>query len=360
MKSSLDLLILYSLAFTGFCIAKKLKVPTPSLLGPLMLIGGLKLLGIVLPSPPYWFASGTQILLGILIGLRFRKEDIPIIKKNGFALVLIGLWALIITFSLGYFINKILPVDIETAIMSASPGGLPEMTILAAATNADLPLVVFAHTARLVGTILFIPLVLKTRTKSSHMIAGTEQEEGKKSTLLNIKLNELKNLLNVKLISRTIIIAVSGALTGYLANKANIPAGYLVGSLVAVSVIALFGLHPGRPNPVFHSFLLLSVGIMVSNNFVLSHDVSFSYYIIPCFVALIYIFSGSLLMALLIRKITGYDLNYCLILAAPAGVTAMSALAMDLEYDPIQVSVYHLTRLMTLKILIPLYFMKIY
>lgn len=48
-----------------------------------------------------------------------------------------------------------------TAMLSASMGGLPEITVIALASGAGVTVIIVMHMIRMLGTILIFPLLLK-------------------------------------------------------------------------------------------------------------------------------------------------------------------------------------------------------
>ncbi|MFW6271391.1 MAG: AbrB family transcriptional regulator, partial [Bacillota bacterium] len=299
----------------------------------------------------------VQLLLGILIGLRLDKEVISRLQEIFLPLLIMMIWGLAVTFSLGFILNMISPLDLPTALMSASPGGLPEMTILASRTGANLPSIVVTHSFRLILTVSVLPFLFKKITGKKE-----KRENG------DVKYHEIKaseenksnsgSKINSEKLFKIFVVVIAGIIGGAMAEYLHVPAGALVGSFILVTIVSVAGFNPGQPESKLYTFLLIGVGIMVSENFSLSSltDINLIY---VAFIAIIYIFLASFILALIYKKITNWDFGVCMMAAAPGGMTAITALVLDMDVDPFQITILQLFRVITLKMTIPIFFVII-
>lgn len=344
-----DLFVLYIMGYLGLLIAKKVRLPVSALLGPLLLLGGLRAFSINFPFPPFWFPLTIQLLLGIFLGLKFEKNKLAQIREMLIPLITMSVWALFVTFSLGSILFYFTPLDIQTAFLSASPGGLPEISVLAAATNADISVIVITHGLRMVSAVTVLPLLLK------HHRETKEVDNKADSEIITINHEKNKKLHGTSIKANLLVISV-GLAGGMLFNSLSIPAGALIGSLLAVMSVSILGIRASQPHHSFYTILLIGIGVMVSENFYFTFSSGLK--IIPIvLVTLGYIGVASLGLAMIYRYMNKWDFGICLLASVPGGMTAMSVLAIDLDYDPIQITLLHLIRLLTIKLLLPLFFL---
>jgi hypothetical protein len=75
---------------------------------------------------------------------------------------------------------------------------------------------------------------------------------------------------------------------------------------------------------------------------------------IPVLTSTAVLVASGLVLAALLRRLTGWDALTCLLAAAPGGVTQFFILACELGADPLKVSLLQLARLLTILGLLPL------
>ena len=348
----INLLLLYIIGYVGYRLGERLKLPNSSLLGPLFTIGILRLIDFGIPVPPDWFSVVIQLVLGTILGLRLDRESLPQIVTLFKPIIIIIFWAFSVTFSLGFILYNFFNLDIYTSIMSASPGGLTEMTILASETGAELPIVILTHSIRMITAVSLLPIFL---VKYREVIKNYDVQ--------NVKSDEVENSnanisTNKRSLSRIILTGTLGILGGVSADYLGVPAGALIGSFLMASIISIAGYHPGTPKKYIHTILLIGVGIMVSDTFNLASLTNLRI-IVAALTGVVFIYIASFILFLIFRRITDWDLGTCLLAAAPGGMTAMTVLVLDLDVPPFQVTLLQLFRVITLKVVLPIFFVII-
>jgi len=143
-----------------------------------------------------------------------------------------------------------------------------------------------------------------------------------------------------------------GAFGGWTAYWLHVPAGPLVGSLLAVSVLRLAGgpvaTVPTPARRVVQMVLGMMLGLSVSLSSVLTGRL-----LLPAVVLTITIVVLSMGVAYVIMRATGWNWPTALLCAAPAGITEISLLADDMGYDATLVAAFHLVRVVTIVTLAP-------
>ncbi|UMZ74280.1 AbrB family transcriptional regulator [Natranaerofaba carboxydovora] len=370
-----DIGLLYALGLLGWFIGEKLRLPAAPVLGGIVLIGGMRVFGIDLPYLPSYIIIALQVILGVMVGAKLDRDALSNLKSIAGPAAIISGWALTIALLFGFVITLISPVDLTTGILGSSIGGLPEMTILAHDTEADSVTVVLFHVLRMFSTIIIFPLIFKfysvnnkVKEPDSYYVSNdndnndnNNDDNASKETTKN-KFNEKvgKNkILGFLWIILTLVLAgVFGGLLIYI----GVPAGGLVGGLLFV-VIALYFRMPIKPPPdKALSWFLVGIGLMVANQVEPETlKLIFSGELIWALVfSLFFTMLSSFAVAYGIFRLTGWDFILCFLASAPAGFTVMTGLALKEGYEPVKVSLLHLSRLVTLKLAIPILFMLFY
>ena len=154
--------IFFAVGIFGSIIARFIRIPSPYLLGPMILMMVLELAGLTSLRPPVEFTSVTQVVIGASIGAAFsgtkpRELAKTLILSCGLTLSLL---ALAMVFAYG--LNQWTGIGFAVLLLAFVPGGLAEMGILALIMNIDPVFVASHHAVRVLLISLIVP-VLATR-----------------------------------------------------------------------------------------------------------------------------------------------------------------------------------------------------
>ena len=380
-----DTVILFLLGFLGWGLFSIIKFPVPALLGTIFLIGGLRAANISVPLPPEFLYPLVQLMFGLQIGSGLTKDSTKTFKEMLIPLLIVTTWALTILFLLGYIADKLTFLDLKTAILSSSVGGLPEMTVLALATNADVSIVVIAQTLRMIGTVIGLPLIIHFMVEKE---GGTNKNSRKndretsawfKTLFIDKAQKVYVNLLSIirkaghpiqsfslcgnkgflktcKVIFVSITIALIG---GSLFYYIGVPAGLMVGSTFFIALASIKGLEVINVPRGVIGVIQIGLGLEVSKN--ISKEtfevLASGELLITLLLLTLVTILTSLVIALIVHKISKWDLPTCLMACAPAGFTVMIALAIDYGKNSLQVTMLQMVRVLAIKICVPIFFM---
>ncbi|MEM7301307.1 MAG: AbrB family transcriptional regulator [Pseudomonadota bacterium] len=142
--------LLCTLAAVGGWIADRLNLPAAWLLGALILVGITSSMGSFSGRIPEPLLAAVQVLVGISLGARFKRERLAAIPRAlaaGFPvlLLIIGGMALAATTA-----SLALPFSLPTLILCFSIGGMAEMVLTSKALGQNVALVVAFQAVRAV------------------------------------------------------------------------------------------------------------------------------------------------------------------------------------------------------------------
>ncbi|WP_080845894.1 AbrB family transcriptional regulator [Cytobacillus gottheilii] len=155
------LLIYVPAAILFTLIGKRIKSPTPYLLGPLAATALLGLTGLDAASIPTIVLDLAQLCIGCYVGLLLKPKQLKN-KRRIFILAIVSSLVLIggsILMSLG--LSHILHFSPPTSFLSLAPGGMDQMAIMAHEVNADLSVVTSYQLFRLFFIYFIVPPFLK-------------------------------------------------------------------------------------------------------------------------------------------------------------------------------------------------------
>lgn len=150
-----------AVATAGALIGTRLRVPAGALLGPMILGAALHGSGLVRIATPAPLLDAAYVTIGLTIGLqytpatvRYALRILPQLLASTFVLIaLCAGSAALLAFSVH--------VDLLTAYLATTPGGLDSVTIIALGSGANVPLVLAVQALRVFVVILTGPSLAK-------------------------------------------------------------------------------------------------------------------------------------------------------------------------------------------------------
>ena len=173
----------------GTAIANFLKLPAGMLLLPLFIGSVLHIREFVELELPKWFLALGYLCIGWQIGLRFTRK---VLRHAMHALpqIFVSILA-VIAFcgGLAFILTKLFDVDLLTAYLATSPGGIDAVAIIAASANVNVGFVMTLQVSRAVLLILLGPvlsryfsrkLLVKEKGKAQSTASNLRREKRKK------------------------------------------------------------------------------------------------------------------------------------------------------------------------------------
>lgn len=150
-----------AVAAAGFGLARLLRLPAAALIGPMLLGALLHALGLVSMALPLPLLDLAYATIGWYVGLRFRRETLAetVAALPGILVATVGVIALCAVWAFG--LTYLLPIDLLTAYLATSPGGLDSVAIIAVGSKADVSFVLAVQTLRLFVVLITGPLLAK-------------------------------------------------------------------------------------------------------------------------------------------------------------------------------------------------------
>ena len=133
--------------------------PAGVLVGSMLAVGISNCIGFKANMPVQFRVCG-QVVIGCLLGLNLNPESIAELSTVWAPALTIVLALLLSGFITGFLVHKICKVDIPTAILSSSAGGLTELSVLAVSLGVDGPKVAIVHLVRILTVITTMPILI--------------------------------------------------------------------------------------------------------------------------------------------------------------------------------------------------------
>lgn len=154
-----ELVVLITCAICGFWIARRVGLPAPQMLGPMILSALAHLVGWVEAAPPIAFIAGAQIVMGSSLGARFSGIQVHEILHA--VVVCFGLTTILLSLSatLAWVMSQMVAMPFIVLLIAFSPGGVAEMGLVALAIGADPTFVACIHILRIALVIVLAPAI---------------------------------------------------------------------------------------------------------------------------------------------------------------------------------------------------------
>ena len=139
--SLFSFLLFAVVAAAGFFVGKRIRLPGSSLTGPLLATSIVVLCGASPPQVPDAAVLLTQLSIGICLGLQMKPDFLKDMRRLGIYTAASNAIVVLCCLGCAVLLSWVTPIDLTTAFLSTSPGGIAEMGVTAAVAQADLSVV---------------------------------------------------------------------------------------------------------------------------------------------------------------------------------------------------------------------------
>lgn len=160
-----DALLVYAatalVALAGGWAGRRLKIPSGTLIGPLILGVVLKEFGLLSVAVPPGVTQIAYAVLGVYVGLLFDSESV---RRAGRVLpaVLASTLALMIGCAgLGWALSAVTGSGLLTGYLATTPGGLSSIAVIAVESGADPSLAIAVQMLRVSAVLIVTPLITR-------------------------------------------------------------------------------------------------------------------------------------------------------------------------------------------------------
>lgn len=329
--------IIVGVALIGYLLFSKLRLPAPAIMGPMICIGILQISGLGLHELPLTLIGVFQIIIGLSVGSKINHNKLQDIKNIWKPSLIIAVYTLVST-AVMTFIIRHYTTDTATALFSAAPGGITEMTVLALSYNSEVAIVSTFQFVRLIVIVSIIPFIAgffqsKNKQKPEHPMADRTPKE--------------HNLL------RRIGIYTVGIIGGLLLLGVGFPGGGVVGSTIALGLMNIVFQEEYTFPPSVMKFALLGVGVTIGLEFSPLMIQKIQEMLLPIVGFSLLVVLGNILVGLFIGFMTRWDTLTCILGAAPGGLSQMLVVGEELKADVFSIGILQLVRVLTIILCIP-------
>lgn len=328
-------LLTATFAAAGGAVFAALGWPAAWLMGAMIATAGGTLAGLPMGLPPS-LREVAFLLLGISIGSSLTPESMAAMRAWPGSIALLGVSVVSTMVVASVYLERVHGWDRTTARFAAMPGAFSSVVVIAASSDADLPRVILAQSLRVCTLVALMPPIL-TMLNAEPVAPAADADAG---------VNSLGEVLAV--------LAVSGGLAAAM-RRLGVPAGTLLGAMLASAVLHATGLVHGRfPQPLVIAGFI-ATGAVIGVRFQGTSLDTIRRTVPGAAVSVLLALAISAVVAALGTWLLGLPFGQLWLAYAPGGVEAMAAMALALSLDPAFIGAHHVLRILGLNMIGPLW-----
>ncbi|TKI04166.1 AbrB family transcriptional regulator [Martelella alba] len=156
------------IAAAGAWLGRKLRIPAGALLVPMIIGAVLHITGTLTLLVPEWLLALAYAFIGWSVGLRFTPTIVSLAFKTLPQMVASIIGLILLCGVMAWLLTLMLPVDMLTAYLATSPGGLDTVAIIAAGSHADIGFVMALQSLRLLSILVLGPGIARFISRNAH------------------------------------------------------------------------------------------------------------------------------------------------------------------------------------------------
>ena len=327
--------VLLAALLTGFAL-HKLKVPGGMMVGAAIGACALNLSigGGLLPSG---FRTLAQIIVGAFIGSGVSRNELRQMRQTVKPALVVILGMFLFNIAAGFVIHRVSSIDLLTAFLCATPGGVSDIPIIAAEMGADASKVLVLQFIRFAVGIGIFPTLIGKITQHEDQILYKEEtalDHGKPSVL------------------PVLLTLTAAAGFGLLGKVSGVPAGTMAFS--TIGSIAFRQVYPkaGIPRVIRRTAQWLS-GAYIGASIGIQQLRDLRLLPVPALILLLSLFLSTFVIAYTLRHFKCFHLRESLLAATPAGASDMALISADLGISNIKLILIHIMRVIAAVSLFP-------
>jgi uncharacterized protein len=149
------------IALIGAALGTRFRIPGGTVIIPAALAAIAGIIGVqAAPWPPPVLAT-AYLVLGLQIGSNFDAAVVDQLRRLGLFVLLSNIFLLGVSALLALCLMPLLKIDLLSAYLAATPGGLDSVAAMASDLRADAALILAVHSLRLISVLLIGPFLVQ-------------------------------------------------------------------------------------------------------------------------------------------------------------------------------------------------------
>jgi uncharacterized protein len=304
-----------------------LRTPLPWMIGPLVACAIASGNGVRLACPVHVRLAG-QWAIGTALGLYFTPEVVARVAAHWWPVIAGTAWSLALGLAVAWSLRRFADADPATAFFAGAVGGASEMALQGERSGGRVETIAAAHSLRIMMVVIAVPFAF--RWLGIH---------GSDAYLPGARVVDPAGL--------AALVAVT-SFAGFALQRTRSPNAWVIGPLLACGLLTGFGVTlSALPQWVVNAGQV-AIGTALGTRFLPGF-----FKRAPRFLTVVFV-SGSIglvasaAFAVLLGWLSGIPSETLVLATAPGGIAEMSLTARVLQLGVPVVTIFHVTRLVTL------------
>lgn len=365
---------IFIFGWIGCQIFNYLHIPGGTITGSLVMLAVITSQGYHWSALPPFIMTFLQIVIGVTIGCKFNREQLPDIKSYFGLSLFSSLWMILVSLAVGYLLTAFAGVDLGTALYGSVPVGLVEMGLLALTLNLDVPVVTLLQFVRYLSINISVPLIVARCSASSdnndkdNIGAGrciSKEKSAEKGVGKEIKLDfdffksRIKFQWDWHYAWQVIWLLFLGSIGGFTAKYFGVPVGGMLGSMVFIGILRIAGLPLTELPRWLIRITQITIGGYLGTSFLPETLSVLKELLIPVLVFSFIVVLNGVILGYIFYKFLKWDLATALLANSAGGPTLMVLNAIEMNADIVKVSVIQTLRATIILLIMPALIMRI-
>ncbi len=308
-----------------------LGMPAPWLAGSMMASIAAVFLKVKVGMPD-WLRAMAFIFLGIQTGTAVSWDTVDRAAHWPLSIAFLGLTVVAVTWACTLYYVKRSGWDRATALFASLPGALSLTLLLASGTKADMRRVTIAQCIRLFFLVAALPSVISWLSPPD---------------TVSVMPDQMGSLWGV------VIVVLGSTAAGYALEWLGVPAGLMLGPMLASAALELSGLISGAAPASILIPANVVLGVMIGARFSHFTFTEFREALFEGFMGFLIALVIAMAGAGVAAWASGLPLALTLLAFSPGGLDAMTIMAFSLNLDPAYVGAHQMARYIGLALLMP-------
>ncbi|MDI9521523.1 MAG: AbrB family transcriptional regulator [Bacillota bacterium] len=286
---------------------------------------------------PSFFKTAAQIVAGAFIGAGVSRSEMREMRKAFKPAVIVILGLFVLNVLSGLLIYKTSSIDLLTALLCTTPGGISDIPIVAADMGADASKVLVMQFVRYVVGIGIFPTLIGKIT--------AQEDQNNEGASLGTK-SSADGVLPVLL---TIAVATAAGLLGKLSG---LPAGTMAFATIGSIVFKLFYPKANLPRNVRKVAQCMS-GAYVGAGIGLAELMELRLLAGPALILFLSLATGTFVIGMTLKRLKLFNFREAMLAATPAGASDMALISADLGIRNIWLILLQVMRMISVITIFP-------
>jgi hypothetical protein len=322
----------------GVVLGRALRIPGGAFTGAMLATAIASLLNAPQAASPAWLRSAARIVLGLTIGASVTTDTLHAVAQALLPVSIMVVFMMALGLFTGWLINRLARMPLPTALCGAAPGALAAMVSLSEELGGDSPVVASMQLVRLISVILFMPPFI-----FATFVGGTPAATPLLASAVQAPPLGLAAMLAVAL------------LLGTLAGRYKVPAGELLAGMAVAAILNPLWLNVPELPTTWQLFARWIVGAGVGATVTRETLRTFKPFAMVGGIMTVSFIAAGLGLGWFLAQVSSLDLITCVVGCAPGGAETMIIIAGELGADVQLVTAMHVSRLVLLMALLPMF-----